>query len=106
MRLVVPITLTMLACLLAEAAGQRFALPLHRVVVVQAADVATFHGEGRVVLWLDGEPVPVTSLAEALGLPDDVAPSGPIIVVRGAPATATPSRSTSSPATATRWSRG
>jgi two-component system chemotaxis sensor kinase CheA len=83
MRLVVPITLAVLPCLLAEAAGQRFALPLHRVVVVQAPQVARFHGEGRVVLWLDGEPIPVTSLAESLGLPDERGASGPIIVVRG-----------------------
>jgi two-component system chemotaxis sensor kinase CheA len=84
MRLVVPITLTVLPCLLADAGGQRFALPLHRVVVVQPGDVATFHGEGRVVLWLDGEPIPVASLAELLGLADKGGASGPIIVVRGA----------------------
>lgn len=83
MRLVVPITLTVLPCLLAEAAGQRFALPLHRVVVVQAPEVATFHGEGRVVLWLDGEPIPVTPLADSLGLADERGAAGPIIVVRG-----------------------
>jgi two-component system chemotaxis sensor kinase CheA len=83
MRLVVPITLAVLPCLLAEAGGQRFALPLHRVVVVQAPQVARFHGEGRVVLWLDGEPIPVTSLAESLGLPEERGASGPIIVVRG-----------------------
>ena len=84
MRLVVPITLAVLPCLLAEAAGQRFALPLHRVVVVQAPEVAKFQGEGRVVLWLDGEPIPVTPLAESLGLPDERGAAGPIIVVRGA----------------------
>ena len=97
LRLVVPITLAVLPCLLVDAGGQRFAVPLHRVVVVQAGDVATFHGEGRVVLWLDGEPVPVASLAELLGLPDEGGASGPIIVVRGAARTATRSRST-------RWS--
>jgi two-component system chemotaxis sensor kinase CheA len=84
LRLVVPITLAVLPCLLVDAAGQTFAIPLHRVVVVQAAYVATFHGEGRVVLWIDDEPVPVTALADVLGLPDADAPSGPIVVVRGA----------------------
>jgi two-component system chemotaxis sensor kinase CheA len=35
-RLVVPITLAVLRCLLVEAGGQRFALPFHRVVLCQA----------------------------------------------------------------------
>ena len=37
-RIVVPITLAVLPCLLVEAGGQRFALPFHRVVLAQAED--------------------------------------------------------------------
>ncbi|MEO5898812.1 MAG: hybrid sensor histidine kinase/response regulator [Ilumatobacteraceae bacterium] len=69
-RVVVPITLAVLDCLLVETSGQRFALPLHRIAVARAVDPATeLHVEGRRAILFDGRPVPVTDLAEVLDLP-------------------------------------
>jgi two-component system chemotaxis sensor kinase CheA len=82
-RLIVPITLAVLACLVVTAGGQRFGLPLHRVVVVHDHRVAITRGEGRTMLWRGDEPVPVTALADALGQPGGCAPDGPIVVVNG-----------------------
>jgi two-component system chemotaxis sensor kinase CheA len=82
-RLVVPITLAVLPCLLVEAAGQRFAVPLHRVVVAQAEQAAGTHGEGRPFLWHEGAPVPISPLAAVLGRPFDPATTGPTIIVNG-----------------------
>jgi two-component system chemotaxis sensor kinase CheA len=82
-RLIVPITLAVLSCLVVEAGGQRFGLPLHRVVVVHDHRVAITRGEGRTMLWRGDEPVPVTALADALGQPGGCAPDGPIVVVNG-----------------------
>ena len=46
-RIIVPITLAVLRCLVVEAGGHRFALPLHRVVLSQAHDaVAGDPGRG------------------------------------------------------------
>jgi two-component system chemotaxis sensor kinase CheA len=81
--LAVPITLAVLACLLVEAGGQRFAVPLHRVVVARSEDAPVVLGEGRHFLWLGDEPVPVTPLAAALGRHEDQSGGGPAIVVRG-----------------------
>jgi two-component system chemotaxis sensor kinase CheA len=80
-RIVVPITLAVLRCLVVEAVGQRFALPLHRVVVTQAHDASReIQAEGRAVVWVEDQPVTVSTLANTLGLGD--APShGPIVVL-------------------------
>ncbi|MET0147173.1 MAG: response regulator [Ilumatobacteraceae bacterium] len=82
-RLVVPITLAVLPCLLVEAGGQRFAIPLHRVVVARADEAVTAHGEGHPFLWLDDEPVQISHLSTVLGQSGDVPASGPTIVVNG-----------------------
>jgi two-component system chemotaxis sensor kinase CheA len=81
--LAVPITLAVLACLLVEAGGQRFAIPLHRVIVARSHDASVVRGEGRPFLWLDDEPVPLTPLAAALGRSTDSTGRGPVIVVSG-----------------------
>jgi two-component system, chemotaxis family, sensor kinase CheA len=84
-RIVVPITLAVLRCLLVEAAGQRFALPSHRVVSVQAEEKSTLlHAEGRRMLKLDGVPVPVSDLAEVLGTSRPRNSPGAHVIVTGA----------------------
>jgi two-component system chemotaxis sensor kinase CheA len=81
-RVIVPITMAVLRCLLVEAGGQGFALPFHRVLLSQAYDPATAaHAEGRPVMWVDGQPVPVQSLAETLGLPSSEPGNGPVVVL-------------------------
>jgi two-component system chemotaxis sensor kinase CheA len=80
-RIVVPITLAVVRCLLVEAGGQRFALPFHRVVLCQAyRGAAQGSAEGRPVVWVDDEPVPFSSLAETLGRPRSGA-GGPTVVL-------------------------
>jgi two-component system chemotaxis sensor kinase CheA len=84
-RIVVPITLAVLRCLLVEAAGQRFALPSHRVVLVQAEEKsALLHAEGRRMLEHDGSPVPVSDLAEVLGTASVRKNPGTYVIVTGA----------------------
>ncbi len=83
-RLIVPITLAVLRCLLVEAAGQRFALPLHRVALAQnEASSTMLHAEGRCVIQLDGRPVPVSDLADVLDMPVHRTGSGTLVVVNG-----------------------
>ncbi len=81
-RLIVPITLAVLRCLLVEAGGSRYALPFHRVVRSQA-DVASSnaHAEGRAVVWVDRQAVPVSVLSEVLGGSTREGSDGPIVVV-------------------------
>jgi two-component system chemotaxis sensor kinase CheA len=82
-RIVVPITLAVLQCLLVEAEGQRFALPFHRVLLCrthQASERGS--AEGRPVVWVDGQPVRVSALGETLRLPARTAARiGPIVVL-------------------------
>ncbi len=81
-RVIVPITLAVLRCLLVEAGGSRYALPFHRVVRSQADRTSiTTHAEGRVVIWVDRRPVPVSVLAEALGGSPTEGSDGPIVVL-------------------------
>jgi two-component system chemotaxis sensor kinase CheA len=81
-RIIVPITLAVLRCLLVEAGGQRFALPFHRVVLTRADESAVRgHAEGRVVVVIDDQPVPLTRLTETLGIADGEASEHPIVVL-------------------------
>ena len=83
-RIVVPITLAVLRCLLVEAAGQRFALPLHRVALAQAEEAAEIiHAEGRRMILLDGQPVVIAELADVLGLPSTRSGPGTFVIVNG-----------------------
>ncbi|MCU1450276.1 MAG: Signal transduction histidine kinase CheA [Acidimicrobiales bacterium] len=79
-RLVVPITLAVLPCLLVQAGGTRHAIPMHSVVLAQA-EAAETRAEGRPVVWIGSQAVPLSNLAATLGLPRDDA--GPIVVVAG-----------------------
>jgi len=81
-RIIVPITLAVLRCLLVEAGGQRFALPFHRVVLTQADQPATrIHAEGRPVVWVDNQSVPLSALADTLGTGGGEPVVGPIVVL-------------------------
>jgi two-component system chemotaxis sensor kinase CheA len=81
-KLIVPITVAVLRCLLVEAGGQSFALPFHRVLLSQAQDLATVaYAEGRHLVWVNGHAVPVQALAETLGLIGGEAPTGPVVVL-------------------------
>jgi two-component system chemotaxis sensor kinase CheA len=81
-RIIVPITVAVLRCLLVEAGGQRFALPFHRVLLSQASDPGTVaHAEGRPVVWVNDHAVPVQGLAETLGLTGGDPPTGPVVIL-------------------------
>lgn len=69
-RLVVPLTLAVLPCLLAEAAGQRVAVPLQAVVTALPPASSPY---GWDTVRVDGRMLPRCALAAALGL--DPAPT-------------------------------
>jgi len=65
-----PLTVATTLCLLAQTGGQSFGLPLSsvvRVVRVGAAEIG--HAEAGEAIRVDGRPVALLRLAEALGLP-------------------------------------
>ena len=79
-RIVVPITLAVLPCLLVEAGGQRHALPMHSIVLAQPSGEES-RAEGHPVVWFGSQAVPLANLAATLGLvPDE---KGPSILVAG-----------------------
>ncbi len=81
-RIIVPITQAVLRCLLIEAGGQSFALPFHRVVLSQIYDAAAIgHAEGRPVVWVEGTALPLSVLAETLGIDPGAEAGGPIVVL-------------------------
>ncbi|WP_427132086.1 hybrid sensor histidine kinase/response regulator [Pseudarthrobacter sp. S9] len=81
-RIIVPITLAVLRCLLVESDGQRFALPFHRVILSQRYDPASqSSAEGRPVIFVGDQPVPVSTLAGTLGLESAEPSNGPIVVL-------------------------
>ena len=80
-RIVVPITLAVLPCLLLELGGKRFAVPMHSVLVAQEGELEATHAEGRPVVWLGNQAVPLSDLANVLGMPG--AATGPTIVLSG-----------------------
>jgi two-component system chemotaxis sensor kinase CheA len=83
-RIIVPITLAVLPCLLVEAGGQMHAIPMHSVVVADEADDEERRAEGRPVVWHAQQAVPVAELATTLGLtPATDRPRRPVVVVAG-----------------------
>lgn len=77
-RIVVPITLTVVACLIVSIAGQSFALPLHRIIrMLESQNVQLV--SGRMLAIVDGQAVPVSDLATLLGLPH--AEGGPWVLL-------------------------
>jgi len=80
-RIVVPITLTVVPCLLVSIAGQTFGLPLHRIIrMLEAQNVQVVSGKNLAIV--DGEAVPVSDLASLLGLPS--AGAGPWVLLGAA----------------------
>jgi two-component system chemotaxis sensor kinase CheA len=68
-RLSVPLTLTTLQVVMTEAGGQVHAIAAANVQQMVRLSAADFRSvEGRLMVALDGRPVPVASLAETLGL--------------------------------------
>ncbi len=83
-RLVVPITLAVLPCLLVAVAGNRYAIPMHSVALAQGHDDTNeAHAEGRALIWVGRAPVPVSDLHATLELDGVPEPQGPIVVVSG-----------------------
>jgi two-component system chemotaxis sensor kinase CheA len=81
-RIVVPITLAVLRCLLVEAGGHRFALPFHRVLLSQAHEPSrVIEADGRAMVWVDDQPVTVSTLVRTLGIADSGPSVGPIVVL-------------------------
>jgi two-component system chemotaxis sensor kinase CheA len=83
-RIVVPITLTVVPCLIVAIAGQSFALPLHRIIRMLDAQLVQVVS-GRKLAVIDGLAVPVSNLGTLLGLP--TVDGGPWVLL-GPPASA------------------
>jgi two-component system, chemotaxis family, sensor kinase CheA len=81
-RLSVPITLAVLPCLVVEAAGRRYGIPMHSVVSGEAAGWTGDYVEGQAVIRVRDQVLPVASLAWTLGTGDQAAVNGgPAVVV-------------------------
>jgi len=77
-RIVVPITLTVVPCLIVSISGQSFALPLQGIVrMLEAQHVQVV--SGRRLAVVDGRAIPVSDLAALLGLPS--AEGGPWVLL-------------------------
>jgi len=77
-RIVVPITLTVVPCLIVSISGQSFALPLQGIVrMLEAQHVQIV--SGRRLAVVDGRAIPVSDLAALLGLPS--AEAGPWVLL-------------------------
>ena len=77
-RIVVPITLTVVPCLIVSIAGQAFALPLHRIIrMLEAQHVQLVSGKNLALI--EGQAIPVYNLASLLGLPSTA--SGPWVLL-------------------------
>jgi two-component system chemotaxis sensor kinase CheA len=66
-RLSVPITLAVLPCLVVEAAGRRYGIPMHSVVSAEAAGWAEDQIEGQPMIRARDQVLPVAGLAATLG---------------------------------------
>ena len=77
-KIVVPITLTVVACLIVAIGGQSFALPLHRIVRMLESQTVELIS-GRMLAVIDGQAVPVSDLATLLGMP--AAEGGPWVLL-------------------------
>ncbi len=84
-RIVVPITLAVLPCLLIASGGDRYAIPMHSVLVSQRFDVdRQAHAEGRPMVWVGDDAIPVAQLCTVLGLGTEQQEDGPLVVIAGA----------------------
>jgi two-component system chemotaxis sensor kinase CheA len=79
-RITVPVAAAVLPCLLVDAGGQRFALPMACIVSTQAPDAATItRAQGTARIWVGDTVVPLASLSSRVG--SDIEDDGPIVVV-------------------------
>ena len=82
--LTLPITLAILPALVVRASGQRFAIPLTAVLeTLRIEPAAIQRSEGRELLSLRGEPLPLRRLAAELGLPPGPGARRPCVAVLG-----------------------
>ena len=81
-RLIVPITLAVLRCLLVEAGGRRFAIPMHSVQSVLGPGEPSRPDGGQDTVLVDNEPVALRDLGPTLGLGGRPVP-GPVVVLAG-----------------------
>jgi two-component system chemotaxis sensor kinase CheA len=82
-RIVVPITLTIVPCLIVAVGGQPFALPMERITRMLGPQPLHLMGNRRLAM-IDGQAVPVTDLARLIGKPAKC--EGPWVIVGSAPA--------------------
>jgi two-component system chemotaxis sensor kinase CheA len=83
-RLIVPVSLAVTPCLIVRAGADVFAVPMHRVLRAQSGpEVHVTHAEGRDVIWHDGRPVALASLAAVVGVAGDGPADGPVVVLAG-----------------------
>ena len=83
-RIVVPMTLALVPCLLVRAADERYAIPVHSVVtVIDLEEDTCLSVEGLPSVLVDDEPVTVSDLARELHGTSESA-TGPIVVMASA----------------------
>ena len=80
----VPLTLTIVQCLIVESGGKRLAVPLHAVFNLLPADAEEYQVAGQAMVMNGEVAVPLASLALTLGIGE--ADRGPVVVVAGDPA--------------------
>ena len=78
-RIIVPITLTIVPCLIVVASGQSFAVPMAAVTRVLKPQLEILPAGGRSHTLIDGRGMPVTDLGQLLGLPESA--PGPSVVL-------------------------
>jgi two-component system chemotaxis sensor kinase CheA len=78
-RIVVPITLTIVPCLIMSVSGQAFAVPMAAVVRVLKADTSTSQANGSSHALVDGRGLALTDLGGLLGLDEGI--PGPSVVL-------------------------
>jgi two-component system, chemotaxis family, sensor kinase CheA len=82
-RIIVPITLTVVACLIVSVGGQSFALPMERIIrLLEPQPMQVVSGNNFAVV--DGEAVPVSDLATLIERPSS-SPEGPWVLVDARP---------------------
>ena len=78
-RIIVPITLTIVPCLIMSVSGQAFAVPMAAVTRVLKADTSTTPANGRSHALVDGRGLALTDLGTLLGLDEGI--PGPSVVL-------------------------
>ncbi|TME94394.1 MAG: response regulator [Chloroflexi bacterium] len=78
----VPITLTIVQCLVVEASGQRLAVPLHSVLNLLPPDTDVSRAEGQAMVMHGSVAVPVVDLSPTLAMGD--ANHGQVVVLADA----------------------